>query len=157
MDERLALGGGWLDSFKKRCGLKEFKRHGEAASANLDDVTADRNRIQKFLAKEKYALGDIFNMDETGLFWAVSSVLLFTNKFTEGHFQNGARPWSNESKACRCQGKEGLPNLRLHHKCRWLREAPTFHHWEGKKNPALSRRKPANNSAFTIGTTQQPG
>ncbi len=70
MDERLKLSGGWLDSFKKRCGLKEFKRHGEAGSVNLDDVEADRKRIQEILAKHKFELKDIFNMDETGLFWA---------------------------------------------------------------------------------------
>ncbi len=70
LEERLALSGSWLDSFKKRCGLKEFKQHGEAGSANPDDVVADRKRVQDLLLKDNYALKDIFNMDETGLFWA---------------------------------------------------------------------------------------
>jgi hypothetical protein len=39
--ERLALSDGWLAALKKRCALKEFKRHGEADSANLADIEAD--------------------------------------------------------------------------------------------------------------------
>jgi hypothetical protein len=69
-DERLALSEGWLTAFKKRCGLKEFKRHGEAESANPVDIEADRKRIQEIILFEGYAAKNIFNMDETGLFWA---------------------------------------------------------------------------------------
>ncbi|KAJ6491614.1 hypothetical protein C8R47DRAFT_1044693 [Mycena vitilis] len=69
-DERLGLSEGWLTSFKKRCGLKEFKRHGEADSANPVDIEADRKRVQEIILHEGYALRDVFNMDETGLFWA---------------------------------------------------------------------------------------
>ena len=38
--ERLQLRDGWLASVKRRCGLKEFKAHGEAASASAVDVAA---------------------------------------------------------------------------------------------------------------------
>ncbi|KAJ7175606.1 hypothetical protein C8R46DRAFT_1030644 [Mycena filopes] len=69
-EDRLVLSDGWLAALKKRCGLKEFKRHGEADSANLADIEADRKRIQDLIFHEGYALRDIFNMDETGLFWA---------------------------------------------------------------------------------------
>jgi hypothetical protein len=34
VEDRLTLSDGWLASLKKRCGLKELKRHGEADSAN---------------------------------------------------------------------------------------------------------------------------
>jgi hypothetical protein len=68
-DERLMLSGGWLDSFKKRCGLKNFKRYGEASSANPDDIEVERDRIKALIAESGYALRDIFNMDETGLLW----------------------------------------------------------------------------------------
>lgn len=69
-DERLALSEGWLTSFKRRCGLKEFKRHGEAGSAKPTDVEAERKRIRNIISEGKYELKDIFNMDETGLFYA---------------------------------------------------------------------------------------
>lgn len=70
VEDRLTLSDGWLASLKKRCGLKELKRHGEADSANLADIEADRKRIREIIVHEGYALCDIFNMDETGLFWA---------------------------------------------------------------------------------------
>ena len=50
--------------------MKESKRHGEAASANAETVEKERERIQDLIAKYGYELRDIFNMDETGLFYA---------------------------------------------------------------------------------------
>ena len=35
-EDRLSLSNGWLAQFKARYGLKEFKRHGEAASGSPD-------------------------------------------------------------------------------------------------------------------------
>jgi hypothetical protein len=76
-DERISLSDGWLMRFKKRAGLKELKRHGEAASADpvaasADPVAAeqDRARIQELILEYGYELRNIFNMDETGLFYA---------------------------------------------------------------------------------------
>jgi hypothetical protein len=73
-DERIVLSDGWLASLKRRCGLKNFKRHGEAGSASSEEVESERERvceqICELVAKHGYWLKDIFNMDETGLFWA---------------------------------------------------------------------------------------
>jgi hypothetical protein len=69
-EERLVLSDGWLAALKRRCGLKEFKRRGGAASASVADITAERARIQQLILYEGYNLWDVFNMDETGLFWA---------------------------------------------------------------------------------------
>lgn len=44
-DDRLKLSNGWLDRLKKRLGLKEWKRHGEAASANAKTIENKRMRI----------------------------------------------------------------------------------------------------------------
>ena len=68
-DDRLGLSNGWLARFKERNGLKETKWHGEAASADADTVDAERKRIQELIQKYGYQLHDIFNMDETGLFY----------------------------------------------------------------------------------------
>jgi hypothetical protein len=68
-DERLNLSEGWLGRFKARHGLKEIRRHGEAASADLATVEQERCRIQELIAKYGYKLQDIFNMDETGMFY----------------------------------------------------------------------------------------
>lgn len=69
-DERINLSDGWLAALKRRCGLKEFKRHGEAASADPATIEQERLRIQELIVYEEYDLCDVFNMDETGLFWA---------------------------------------------------------------------------------------
>ena len=69
-DERLNLSEGWVTKFKERCSLKQFKRHGEAASAEPKTIEEERKRVQELVKKFGYALHDIFNMDETGLFYA---------------------------------------------------------------------------------------
>lgn len=64
----LTLTNGWLDGFKARHNLRQIKRHGEAASASPELVKAERERVCKITAM--YTPGDIYNMDETGLFYA---------------------------------------------------------------------------------------
>ncbi|KAF8229004.1 hypothetical protein L208DRAFT_1214064, partial [Tricholoma matsutake] len=68
-DEHLNLSDGWLSCFKARTGLKQFKRHGNAASADLEAVKREQKRVQELIDKYGYELRDIFNMDETGLFY----------------------------------------------------------------------------------------
>jgi hypothetical protein len=41
-NEWIKFSGGWLDTVKKRTGLKEFKRHGEAASADPQSIEEER-------------------------------------------------------------------------------------------------------------------
>ncbi|ESK82225.1 major centromere autoantigen b [Moniliophthora roreri MCA 2997] len=74
-DERLELSSGWLDKFKKRNGLKMHKRHGEAVSSSPIAIENEHKRIQEIidrLMKQGYKLQDIFNMDETGLFYVMT-------------------------------------------------------------------------------------
>ena len=73
-DERLKLSNGLLGRFKGRNGLKEMERHGEAAFAHAITVEKEMKRIQELIEKYGYKLRDIFNMDETGLFCAYTSI-----------------------------------------------------------------------------------
>ena len=41
-DDRLKLSNGWLARFKDRNGLREWKWHGEAASANNETVEQEQ-------------------------------------------------------------------------------------------------------------------
>ena len=70
IEDRLTLSNGWLARFKERLGIKEYRNHGEAGSADPEDVERERQRIQQFIRKHGYSERDIFNMDETGLFYA---------------------------------------------------------------------------------------
>lgn len=69
-DERLKLSEGWLSRYKERSGLREIKCHGEAASSSPETVERERRRIQELIKKHGYKPCDIFNADETGLFYA---------------------------------------------------------------------------------------
>jgi hypothetical protein len=68
-DERLTLSEGWLTRLKERLGLKQMKRHGEGASADPEHVAQEKQRVQELIKKYGYRLKDVFNMDETGLFY----------------------------------------------------------------------------------------
>ncbi|XP_060638038.2 chromobox protein homolog 3 isoform X1 [Anolis sagrei] len=61
---------GWFDKFQKRCGLKSVSLHGEAASADKAGAEDYVNNTFKEIIKEGgYLPEQVFNMDETGLFW----------------------------------------------------------------------------------------
>lgn len=62
-----ALSEGWLTRFKDRNGLKERKKHSEVASQNTTTADAERKRVREICLL--FALCDIYNLDETGLFW----------------------------------------------------------------------------------------
>ena len=62
-----AYSKGWLASFKKRHGIKQYVRHGEAASVDAAVVVSGREKLRATLSE--YALADIYNFDETGLFF----------------------------------------------------------------------------------------
>ncbi|XP_035265329.1 tigger transposable element-derived protein 1-like [Anguilla anguilla] len=61
---------GWFDKFQKRFGLKSVSLHGEAASADTAGAEAYANNKFKAIIEEgRYKPEQVFNMDETGLFW----------------------------------------------------------------------------------------
>lgn len=58
---------GWLARFKTRHGIRQIKPHGEAESAPLDTFPDARKGLQEIISK--YRFDDVFNADETELFW----------------------------------------------------------------------------------------
>lgn len=59
---------GWLSRWKARYNVKKHSLHGEAGSVQLGQEDTEMMRqIQTILAA--YDRCDIYNMDETGLFW----------------------------------------------------------------------------------------
>jgi hypothetical protein len=61
---------GWLDKFKRRYGIQQHTRHGEAASVNIDYVMKQLEELQELHDKlRRYANCDIYNTDETALYW----------------------------------------------------------------------------------------
>jgi hypothetical protein len=59
---------GWLTKFKQRHNIKQYTKQGEAASAPISELPIYREELKNSITNQ-YQLSDIFNADETGLFW----------------------------------------------------------------------------------------
>jgi hypothetical protein len=61
------FSNGWLEAFKNRRNIKSYRRFGESRSANM--VVIEESLPQIRLTLDQYEWRDIYNMDETGLFY----------------------------------------------------------------------------------------
>lgn len=81
---------GWFEKFQKRYGLRNVPLYGEASSADND--AACRYVEEKFpnlISEGGYLPEQVFNMDETGLFWKrmPSRTFLFTDEVKRPGFK----------------------------------------------------------------------
>ncbi|CAM5112945.1 unnamed protein product [Natator depressus] len=60
---------GWLNSFRNRFNLKNMQTTGEAASANEEAAKAYPEQLKKIIEDKGFLPEQVFNADETGLFW----------------------------------------------------------------------------------------
>jgi hypothetical protein len=58
---------GWLHNFQQRYSIQEYIKQGESQSAPIEQIPQMRIELRNIL--KDYRLEDIFNCDETGLFW----------------------------------------------------------------------------------------
>ncbi|CAD6889536.1 unnamed protein product [Tilletia caries] len=65
--EEFKASDGWLSRFKKRNGLSTRVYKGEAASVAMEHIASQQVALKALLAK--YKSSDVFNADETGLYW----------------------------------------------------------------------------------------
>ena len=78
---------GWLSKYKKRFNLHNITRHGESASAPSEEcIERERTRLRDEL--ESYNLDDIYNADETGLYWAMEPSRILCNRRVSGRKLN---------------------------------------------------------------------
>jgi hypothetical protein len=61
------FSNGWLEAFKNRRGIKSYRRFGESGSANMAVIEESSPQIR--LTLDQYERRDIYNMDETRLFY----------------------------------------------------------------------------------------
>src|SRR5205085_6858074 len=69
-EEELSFSNGWISRFKMRNHLRSFRFHGEANSAPLETLSEERNKLRSLLSM--YNINDIYNADETGLFFRMA-------------------------------------------------------------------------------------
>lgn len=69
IEEEFKASKGWFDRFVSRKSLRSFNLHGEAASIDIN-VDSIQNRLQELRdIIAEYEPRDVFNLDETGLFY----------------------------------------------------------------------------------------
>ena len=59
----------WFTGFRKRTGLHSVLRHGEAGSGDRDSAEQHREKFRKTIEEGGFLSQQVFNCDETGLFW----------------------------------------------------------------------------------------
>ena len=65
--EEFMASSGWLSHFKARHRISQKVLHGDSVSVDAISVSTARSALKKVTSA--YALRDIYNMDETGLFY----------------------------------------------------------------------------------------
>jgi hypothetical protein len=67
----MAFSQGWLEKFKDRHESKSFRRFGESGTLDMEAVGTALLDIHAVV--DAYAKKDVFNMDETGLYWRLQA------------------------------------------------------------------------------------
>lgn len=109
-EEKFKGSDGWITNFKKRHNLRQYNMHGEAASAPLQDLDAMRENLQQKL--KNYSPEDIFNCDETGLFWKMRPNRTISNGPVAGTKQSKDRV--TVLLTCNAAGSEKMRPLFIH-------------------------------------------
>ena len=68
-DETFSASNGWFNRYKKRANLHNVTVQGEAASADKMAAEGFPNQLRKIIEEGEYTAKQIFNCDETGLFY----------------------------------------------------------------------------------------
>ncbi|CAG8817011.1 13347_t:CDS:2, partial [Gigaspora rosea] len=104
--ESLTFSNGWISKFKKRNGLRKTMMHGEAASAPLSSLPAERIKLQKLLSN--YSPENIYNADETGLFYR----LLPNQTLSKKKKVSGKKKDKTRATVLFCSNSTGTDKLR---------------------------------------------
>ncbi|XP_074350027.1 CENP-B homolog protein 2-like [Apium graveolens] len=88
-DQEHTFSQGWLDKFKLRHGIKSFRRFGESGSVDVQDMEKKLESIREKI--NQFPMKDVFNMDETGLFYRLQADHSLATKQLEGRKQDKER------------------------------------------------------------------
>lgn len=83
------LSQGWLEKFKLRHGIKSYRRFGESGSVDTHDMEKKLESIREKI--DQFPMKDVFNMDETGLFYRLQADHSLATKQLEGRKQDKER------------------------------------------------------------------
>ncbi|XP_066956270.1 tigger transposable element-derived protein 1-like [Macrobrachium rosenbergii] len=67
--EEFSASRGWFNCFKAHANLHNVKLQGEAASADSVAAESFPSGLNEIIREDGYTADQVFNVDETGLFW----------------------------------------------------------------------------------------
>ncbi|XP_024639887.1 CENP-B homolog protein 2-like [Medicago truncatula] len=88
-DSDFNFSTGWLGKFKHRHGIKSFRRFVESGSVDVQDMEQKLVSIREKI--DQFPMKDVFNMDETGLFYRLQVDHSLATKQLEGRKQDKER------------------------------------------------------------------
>ena len=109
-EDKFKGSNGWVDGFKKRHNLKQYNIHDEVTSMPLENLSTMREDLCQTL--KDYNPEDIFNCDETGLFWKMKPSRTISNGPVSGTKQSKDRV--TILLTCNVIRNEKLPPLFIH-------------------------------------------
>jgi len=86
---KFEFSSGWLAKLKQRHQIRSHRQFGESGAADTEIIEESLPRIHTIL--DQYALVDIYNMDETGLFYRMQADNSLATRQLEGRKQNKER------------------------------------------------------------------
>ncbi|KAG3145323.1 hypothetical protein PI126_g13772 [Phytophthora idaei] len=105
----LAFSDGWLTAFEQRHCIRSRQLPGEAASADPAAVALGRQRLQDLT--DLYEPKDIYNMDETGLCYAMAPACSICTKAARGVKKD--KTTTTVALTANADGTDALPALFL--------------------------------------------
>jgi hypothetical protein len=102
---------GWLTKFQARYGFRSLKMSGEAASADEAAITVKLPEIVETV--KQYDIKDVFNMDETGLFYRMAPDRTIASQNLSGSKKEKSR--ISIAFTANADGSEKLPPLFIGH------------------------------------------
>lgn len=74
---------GWFENFKKRHNLHNLHIRGELASGNAKTASEYPAKLARIIEENSYSADQVFNADETGLFWKKMPKRTYLSKTTK--------------------------------------------------------------------------
>ena len=96
---------GWLYSFVQRFNLKNLKVTGESASADKEAADAFCPRLKEIIEEKEYRPEQVFNCDETGLFWKKMPNRTYIHKSAKQ--AAGFKAWKDRQTLVLCANAAG--------------------------------------------------
>ena len=91
--EDLCFSSGWLEKFKNPHGIRCYKTYGKADSSNKVTLNIEIVKLQKQI--ELYHPNDVYNIDETGLFFRMEPDRTLASRRISGRKKNKERKGYN--------------------------------------------------------------